>query len=97
MNAAPGQANIRQLPVAQSSKLTRGFAGTMPLAKARKNDRKKHDATSMMAGASAKAPRTRSEEKGHQMRWPSLGRTTHHGEAAMEDGSSTAHLLQGKP
>src|SRR4051812_38215694 len=73
-NITPGQPNVGELPVTQSSKLTGRLSGTMPLAEAGKNNRKKHDATSIISPHKRIcAARWQREGKGHT-RWPSLGR-----------------------
>ena len=74
-DVASGEANIGQFPIRQGCQLASRLTGTTPLAKAGKNERKKHDATSIISPHKRiRAAHWQREEKGPHVRWPSLGR-----------------------
>ncbi len=62
-NVAPSQANVREFPIRQGSQLASRLTGAMPLAKAGKNDRKKHDATSTISQPKRKGAANWQREK----------------------------------
>ena len=96
-NIAPGQTNVGKLPIRQGCQLASRLTGTTPLAKAGKNDRKKHDATSIMSQPKRKGAANWQREKGPPVGVAEFREETRHREAVAEEGSSTAHPAQDKP
>jgi hypothetical protein len=74
-NIAPRQAEVGKLPVCQGSQLASRLTGTTPLTKTGKNDRNKHDATSIRSQPKRNSTANwQREKRPSEERWPSLGR-----------------------